>query len=45
MIIKDNLSINYRSFNQEFTQTMSTKGSDSGNNNGDNNRQLLVEST
>lgn len=45
MISKESLSINYRSFNQEFTQTMSTKGSDSENNNGDNNRQLLVEST
>ena len=45
MISKESLSINYRSFNQEFTQAMSTKGSDSENNNGDNNRQLLVEST
>ncbi len=45
MIIKDSLSINYRSFNQEFSQIMSTKGPDNGDNNGDNNRQLLVEST
>lgn len=45
MIIKDSLSINYRSFNQEFSQTISAKDSDNGGDNGDNNSQLLVEST